>query len=391
MNMKILFIGSYVPDQLPMEYKKYISIAGNKFQKSFIDNYTLFEKDIDILSYIPYPRFPVGKKILVNEKTLKNINFIKNINIPVLKEISIWINCLRFLFKNSNKYDVILVYNLFTSYLKPAIIIRNIHKFKVGSIIADMYIDEYKYESFFKKIRKRINLKKELNLLGNLDFCIPITKQIVEDFEFEKPYIVLEGGINLESLIEDNKKITNNKKRIVYTGSIDSVNGIEILIKVAKLIDPLKYEFIIAGDGPLFIELKNELKNNKNIKILGRISNEEAIGLQRQADLLILTRPVEQKITRYTFPSKLHEYMNSEVPVLITKLPGIGNEYYDFINIIEKNEPYTIIKNIEEIFGNYKYYKNKAIKGKEYLIKNKTWNKQTKKVIEFISEFCYKE
>lgn len=36
--------------------------------------------------------------------------------------------------------------------------------------------------------------------------------------------------------------------------------------------------------------------------------------------------------------------MHSEVPVLITNLPGIGIEYYNFINIIDKNEPYTIIK-----------------------------------------------
>lgn len=68
MNMKILFIGSYQPDELPEEYKRYISVAGNKFQKSFIYNYTLLEKDIDILSYIPHPIFPRGEKILVNEK-----------------------------------------------------------------------------------------------------------------------------------------------------------------------------------------------------------------------------------------------------------------------------------------------------------------------------------
>ncbi|HHQ4319018.1 TPA: hypothetical protein ACSQRH_001553 [Clostridium perfringens] len=62
-----------------------------------------------------------------------------------------------------------------------------INKLKIGSLIADIYIDEYKYESFLKKINKKINLKKELRLLRKLDFCILITKNIVEDFKFEKP------------------------------------------------------------------------------------------------------------------------------------------------------------------------------------------------------------
>ena len=65
--------------------------------------------------------------------------------------------------------------------------------------------------------------------------------------------------------------------------------------------------------------------------------------MQRAAIGLLITRPSVDPYVRYSFPSKLLEYMGTGVPVLTTRLPGIPGEYYEFLSIIEECSPRGII------------------------------------------------
>ena len=68
-------------------------------------------------------------------------------------------------------------------------------------------------------------------------------------------------------------------------------------------------------------QLYDYTQQDKRIHFGGVIPLSEVIEKEIQATILINPRPVDQEFTKYSFPSKIMEYMSSGTPVLTTKLP----------------------------------------------------------------------
>ena len=88
---------------------------------------------------------------------------------------------------------------------------------------------------------------------------------------------------------------------------------------------------LIFGDGDYEVKeyIKKMACNSKHIQYLGTIPNEEVLRYEKMAELLINPRPNIGDYTKYSFPSKLIEYMCSGIPALVNKLDGVPDEYYD--------------------------------------------------------------
>lgn len=144
----------------------------------------------------------------------------------------------------------------------------------------------------------------------------------------QRPYIIMEGlcDIQEKQTIENTVQVKKPKKPIcVYTGSLFPGIGIENLIDAFSTIKG--YELHLYGAGPLV----GKLENKKNIKYCGAVTNTVAVEKQKEATLLINPRPISLGYAKYSFPSKMMEYMVSGTPVLTTKLPGIPKEYYEYV------------------------------------------------------------
>jgi glycosyltransferase involved in cell wall biosynthesis len=90
------------------------------------------------------------------------------------------------------------------------------------------------------------------------------------------------------------------------------------------------YQLIICGDGddrPYVEKISSECER---IKYMGQLNRESVLELQRNASLLVNPRDNDSDYTKYSFPSKVIEYMSSGVPVLMYRLDGIPEEYYNF-------------------------------------------------------------
>ena len=124
-------------------------------------------------------------------------------------------------------------------------------------------------------------------------------------------------------------------------------------------------------------------KRDVRIKIMGSAPNAVVMKHQREAALLINPRK-NQEMAKYSFPSKTLEYMLSGTPMLGYKLAGIPEEYYDNMFVIQDSE-----NGMEEAL-------RKAMdlpeterikmgeKAKHFVIKEKTPEKQCKKILELI-------
>ncbi|MCY2987506.1 MAG: hypothetical protein NTY19_06540 [Planctomycetota bacterium] len=68
-----------------------------------------------------------------------------------------------------------------------------------------------------------------------------------------------------------------------------------------------------------------------------QVPNAEVVCRQRQATVLRNARPSSDSVTRYTFPSKLREYMLSGRPAITTLLPGIPAAYYQHLYVLHED------------------------------------------------------
>ena len=120
---------------------------------------------------------------------------------------------------------------------------------------------------------------------------------------------------------------------------------------------------------------------------MGVVPNSEIIKAELNASLLVNPRPTHEEFTKYSFPSKNIEYMASGTPLLTTKLPGMPEEYYPYVFLIddETTEGYfhalaeALNKTDDELF-------EYGAKAKSFVLDKKNNRKQARRVIELIKQ-----
>lgn len=144
-------------------------------------------------------------------------------------------------------------------------------------------------------------------------------------------------------------------------------------------------ELHLYGQGDAVEYIKKIAEKNNKIKYMGFKLNSEIIVAEKKAVLLINPRPTTEEFTLYSFPSKTIEYMLTGTPILMTKLPGMPKEYYDFVYFIDEESSTGIKESIERVIKNSKEeLVEKGKQAKEFIIKNKNNEVQGRRIYEFI-------
>ena len=103
-----------------------------------------------------------------------------------------------------------------------------------------------------------------------------------------------------------------------YGGIIGHAQGLEVILKAAKLIENPKAVFIIQGAGPLLEELKQVLKKMQltNVHFLPPVSKSEMPQVLKAVDVAVV--PLKKlAIFEGAIPSKIFEAMSMEIPLLL--------------------------------------------------------------------------
>jgi glycosyltransferase involved in cell wall biosynthesis len=164
-----------------------------------------------------------------------------------------------------------------------------------------------------------------------------------------RPFLVIEGLVD-RSVTHNTKSETKERRPIcLYAGSLSRIYGIDRLVSAFSRIRQKEYELYIYGGGDFEEELLNICKKQSNIKYGGWLRNEDIVRIQAEVSLLINPRPTHAEYTRYSFPSKIMEYMLSGTPVLTTKLPSIPTEYFEYLYFFEDESEDGMAKRIESV------------------------------------------
>lgn len=397
--MKILFIGAYaneetksILDELSSNEGK-LSVAAIKYTWLISEglHYNI-GKNCTNLFLVPIGMFPRCKLIFWKGKKIGEDYYIPFINLILIKQLTILIYIFFFSFiwyikTDKNIKKVIVFSSLYIPFLMavaPLKLLKNIH---IASFVPDLpdYQFLYSKQKFsLKKILIPLYLYLSKKIILVNDFFVYITKYM-KDYFGCKPYCIIEGfsDSNLQIKMSD---LPLEKKAIMYAGALFEKFGIRILIDAFHEIEG-DYELWLFGNGDMEKEIELFSLKDKRIKYFGTRSNSEILEFEKKAKLLVNPRFTNNEFTKYSFPSKLMEYMASGTPVLTTKLAGIEEEYFDKMYYIEvettdglkRSLLFCLSKTQKELdsFGD---------KARLYVINEKNNNKQIGKFIKALED-----
>jgi len=127
------------------------------------------------------------------------------------------------------------------------------------------------------------------------------------------------------------KERANNKCKILFVGGLDQAHyfkGMEILLKALSQIDNCSWELNVVGSGELlpgYKKLAQNLKLEKRVNFLGRVSESDLPQIYRESSFFILPSINQGE----AFGLVLLEAMASGLPVIASNLPGVRGVFTD--------------------------------------------------------------
>jgi len=400
--MQVLYFGLFCDKEEESEVieNSNIGIQGAviSFQWNLIEGLIAnVECPLCILNFLPVGTYPkYYKKILLKtvewvhcfNSSIKTLGYINIVGVKQLiqfyrarVEIERWIK------KTDDNNKCIVIYDIFFPYL---IAVNSIKKkypdIVTCSVVADLP-NEYGYnknekgiKGFLRKIMGRVQMME----IKKIDCYALLTEQMKYPLSIhDKSYVVVEGiassDVSFSEMEESGKKI------ILYAGVLTSVYGIDNLVNAFMRIDNDDYELWLCGSGDYQEQIRQCAEKDNRIKFFGYIPKKTVYMLQNRATVLVNPRQNVGSYTKYSFPSKIMEYLASGRPVVAYELDGVPKEYYNYIqcvgdNSIEKLRE-TILRVCELSFEERSRIGNE---GMQFVMKNKNAKVQCKIILDLI-------
>ncbi|NQU54965.1 MAG: glycosyltransferase [Bacteroidetes bacterium] len=257
----------------------------------------------------------------------------------------------------------------------------------------------YDSHEYFTEVPELINRPKvqriwewlESKMVPGIKHAYTVCGSIADVYEkkYGTPFKVVRNIPRASNNLIIKNKNTNSGKIILYQGAVNIGRGLEQAILSMKFIDNAK--LVIAGDGDIKPELEKlvEKQNLKNkVEFTGRLPLEELSELTLKADLGLSIEEDLGLNYRFALTNKLFDYIQVQVPVLVTNLPemvAIVNQY-KIGEITNSLEPEKLAEKIKDSLFNIEkretWQENLKIAAKEL-----TWENEEKILVEIYSRF----
>lgn len=319
----------------------------------------------------------------------QNIGFTNIIGFKIVSRyIGVWEYIKRWANNNSGEDKCVIAYAMTLPFVK---ILHDIKKkynhIKICLIVPDlpeyMNVTAMQTNAIYK-LMKNIEILYIRHCLKNIDNYVFLTEQMKNWFSRQINYVVIEGMCSLEKhQALEYPVFTDGKKHIVYTGGVKREYGVLELVESFMQINKEGWVLDIFGDGVHLKEGKMIAKADDRIVFHGSVPNSISVQAQQEADLLINPRK-NHEFAKYSFPSKIIEYMLSGTPIVAYKLDGIPSEYYDYFIPISEEVNGMKSSLIQAIELSEEEKRQIGIRAKEFVLKYKNYKIQTSKIIDML-------
>lgn len=359
-----------------------------------------------------YPSQAAQKFHSLLSEGLKNFTSLQNISsLPISGDVSQEIECKNFqnhdfFFTGFNKkglirqifnvwYSFILTFKLYRKnninyavfdYLNQSVTIGGYIAcmiLKVKKIVIVTDLPQYQHINKNKGLINNLVIKFLLKFLNSFDGYILLTKQMNEVVNKNlKPNIIMEG------LVDANYEVgvTHEREKIIlYAGGLYEKYGVKKLINAFLALELNDFQLHLYGWGDLEQYIKScEVKHN-NIKFFGVVPNSEIVKLLPECTLLVNPRPSSLELSKFSFPSKILEYMLSATPVVTTRLPGIPEDYSNHLYFFDDESEIGIkntLNNLMSLSSEELFQKGQL--ASKFVMNEKSNKIQAQKIVNFL-------
>lgn len=327
--MRVAYVGSLV-DQARVHEFSGGSVAGNKFQLGLLSGFSAGGVRVDPFLVPPLASFPRGRRLFAwmtdDDVGVPGANVVPFVNVVGLKQASVALGLVvRLLLwglrTRREPRRLLMVYNAFSFMAGPVLLVKRLTRIPAVAVIADIQPPAAhglaRWEARFQHAA-----------LARFDGLVQISQHIAEDFAPNVPSLLIEGGVHTLSRVDDGAPSSYPDHRVLlFSGALDENSGIDRLLAAFSMLEDASLVLRILGKGPRVDEVVRAAAMDPRIDYLGYVDNERALQLQRSADVLVSPRLPDAHTTRYSFPSKLMEYLATGRPVVASRLPGVPPEY----------------------------------------------------------------
>lgn len=243
------------------------------------------------------------------------------------------------------KPDVVMTHNLKgITYLIPWIIkklsIKHIHTLHDIQLLHPSGLMLYRNERILNSVFAKIYYKICSWLFNSPGVIISPSKWLLEihkakSFFKNSKLLVIPNPAHIAEKKHAIELINNEKFKFLSVGQIEEHKGILFLIKAFKMLyKDLKRdncELIIVGDGSKIKDAKNLAKSDKDIKFLGRISNNEVLQIMQSVNCLVIP-----SLCYENSPTVIYEALNIGLPVIASRIGGIPELIHSTAGILFK-------------------------------------------------------
>ena len=286
--------------------------------------------------------------------------------------------------------QVVVVYSAHLPFLCSALLYRALRaNVRVCLIVPDL--PEYMGDSGGAyTLLKSFDVRLFYFLAKKVDYLVVLTKYMANRLGVEDRKVVVVEGVAAIGHGEDAKVeplMHSPVRSFLYTGTLARRYGIVDLVDAFCRLSGESLELWVCGDGDSRDYIETAALRDKRIKFFGQISREKAIQLQRRATVLVNPRPSEGDFTKYSFPSKIMEYMATGRPVLMYKLGGIPDEYDGKYISPERGGVEGLSESLERVAGmSDEDLEEIGRDAKKFVLEEKSPSKQAARIINLITE-----
>ena len=226
---------------------------------------------------------------------------------------------------------------------------------------------------------KSIWLYIEHLCLPNLKHLYTVSESIAE--YYRKKYKIKISVIRNFPLTRQINRMQKSQKNkvIIYQGAVNKDRGLELMLLAMKYVEAKLY---IVGGGDLLCDIKKYASKHHledKVVFVGKKHFSELFSITQTADLGLSFEEDTCLAYKYSLPNKIFDYINAEIPVLVSDLPEFKKiiSQYGIGAILKSRDPKSVAAQIKFLLSSsdQKMFTKIKLAKKEF-----NWLKEEKKL-----------
>lgn len=387
---RLLFLGS-VQKRETCRDNPICSEAANNYQLNLIE--ALVQHGVEqtlALTLLPLASFPCGPVLVAGQRsrvderlTLWGVPFV---NLGLFKPLTAFIafvwEILITWVRRRWRPDAVLIYNPVLRYALSGLLAARLWGVPVVLIVADLNpATPWRLD---RSLLEQIRTRSRIRALRRFDGLIVLSGHVADDYAPNKPTLKVEGGVTRTQAEMLPLTSTDGQWTLLYSGTLNELCGAKLALDAFALLSGAEYQLWFTGRGPLQGQIQEAASKDPRIRFFGFVDRITYLSLAAQATMLLNPR-LDWPENRYNFPSKLLEYLASGRPTITTALPGIPEEYYPYLYLVQDETPEGLAQVIQEVCSkDPAELEQFAQRAREFVLRNKNWIRQGERIYEFI-------